>query len=118
MFTKQHYVADVLAGVLLAWLAWRLFLRGYSSPTIPRCEKRAAPVLLLATIGCWSIVVAGFGSYYWAVGPGFPSKETPKLPGIDLSSYVHGWDLCQLCGSKRERTDAAQSERLPEGTPW
>jgi membrane-associated phospholipid phosphatase len=65
VFTKQHYVADVLAGVLLAWLAWRLFLRGHSSLTIPRFERRAAPVLLLATIGCWSVVVVGFGSYYW-----------------------------------------------------
>ncbi len=27
IFTRQHYVVDALAGALLAWVAWRIFLR-------------------------------------------------------------------------------------------
>lgn len=27
LFIRQHYVIDVLAGALLAWIAWRIFLR-------------------------------------------------------------------------------------------
>lgn len=65
VFTKQHYVADVLAGILLAGLTWRLLRRGSIRPTLPSAEQRAAPVLLLATVGCWTIVVAGFATYYW-----------------------------------------------------
>ena len=68
LFTKQHYVADVAAGVLLAGAAWAIFLRSYRGET-PEADRRAAPALaalLLAAIavallGSWIAYRAGAG---------------------------------------------------------
>jgi membrane-associated phospholipid phosphatase len=54
LFTKQHYVLDVVAGVFLAFVAYGIFLRRYSSDLIPEFDRRVAPALAL----CVSAVVA------------------------------------------------------------
>jgi membrane-associated phospholipid phosphatase len=54
LFTKQHYVLDVVAGVVLALAAYSIFLRGYSLDLIPEFDRRVAPALAL----CVSAVVA------------------------------------------------------------
>lgn len=64
VLTRQHYVADVISGVLLAWIAWLIFLRGYRGEAIPELDRRVAPVLLVALIGIYGIVVAGFWIFY------------------------------------------------------
>lgn len=61
LFTKQHYVLDVIAGVLLAGVAYVVFLRGYQRERIPELERRLAPVFALCVIG---IVAVGI-SLFW-----------------------------------------------------
>lgn len=51
LFTKQHYVADVVAGILLALVAYAIFLRGYSRAKIPELDRRVAPFLALVVAG-------------------------------------------------------------------
>lgn len=61
LFTKQHYVADVLAGVLLALIAHAVFLRGTSIEHTPVLDRQAAPALALLTSG---VVLFGLLSYW------------------------------------------------------
>lgn len=63
LFTKQHYAADVLAGILLALAANAVFLRKYSRANIPEVDRRLAPVLALCVSG---IVGLGVASYWVA----------------------------------------------------
>lgn len=63
LFTKQHYVADVIAGILLAVLAYVVFLRKDALEPIPEGDRRVAPVVALVVIG---IVGLGFAAYWVA----------------------------------------------------
>ncbi len=54
LFTKQHYVLDVIAGVLLALVAYGTFLARYPIERISEFDQRAAPALAL----CVGVVVA------------------------------------------------------------
>lgn len=62
LFTKQHYVLDVVAGAALAYAAYRLFLRGYARERVPRLDRRVAPAvstalgvaIAIAVVGAWS----------------------------------------------------------------
>ena len=64
LFTKQHYVLDVFAGILLAYVAYVVFLRNYPREEIPEHDRRLAPVLALGIIGFIGLVVAGFWVAY------------------------------------------------------
>lgn len=66
VFTKQHYVLDLVAGVILAFAAYGIFLRPYSRDQISEFDRRVAPAIAL----CVSAVVAvGLGiswlAYTW-----------------------------------------------------
>jgi membrane-associated phospholipid phosphatase len=58
LFTKQHYIADVIAGIFIACVAYVVFLRGYSREAIPEIDRRLAPVLALGVIGIFGLMVA------------------------------------------------------------
>jgi membrane-associated phospholipid phosphatase len=58
LLTKQHYVADLIAGILLALAAYRLFLRGHSRTHVPVLEHRLAPVLAFGVAGMVGVGVA------------------------------------------------------------
>lgn len=58
LFTRQHYVADVIAGALLAYAAYLVFLRTYSPEATPESERRLAPLLALGAVGAYGIMVA------------------------------------------------------------
>jgi len=58
LFTKQHYVADVIAGIFLALVAYAVFLRNYSRANIPELHRRLAPVLALCVSGIVGLAVA------------------------------------------------------------
>jgi membrane-associated phospholipid phosphatase len=60
LFTRQHYVLDVAAGILLAGLASLLFLRAHES--IPEDDRRAAPFLAVGV----AAIVAFAAACYWA----------------------------------------------------
>lgn len=63
LFTKQHYVADVFGGAVLAWVAYRIFLRNVPPAAVSDIEQRVAPMLALCTGG---IVLIG-SACYWVV---------------------------------------------------
>ena len=58
LFTKQHYVVDLVAGILLALAAYAVFLRGYCREKVPELERRVAPALALCVGGIVSLGVA------------------------------------------------------------
>jgi membrane-associated phospholipid phosphatase len=64
LYTKQHYVVDVLAGTCLAWLAYLVFLRGHPRRAIPETDRRLAPVLALGILAILAVVMAGFWVAY------------------------------------------------------
>jgi membrane-associated phospholipid phosphatase len=66
LFTKQHYVVDVLAGVAMALLAGRLLLRRpQAAPASPETADVALP-LALALLGAIALLlVVMFGAYRW-----------------------------------------------------
>jgi membrane-associated phospholipid phosphatase len=63
LFTKQHYILDVIAGVFLALVAYVIFLREYPRAQIPDFERQVAPALALCIIGLVTLGLAG----YWIV---------------------------------------------------
>lgn len=64
VYTKQHYVLDVLGGMLLAYAAYVIFLRGYPREAVPEREGRLAPYLALAAFGVYGLFVLGLWFIY------------------------------------------------------
>lgn len=64
LFTKQHYVVDVVAGALLAGSAFVVFLRRLPRDEVPEADSRAAPLLALGILGLSSVVLAAFWVFY------------------------------------------------------
>ncbi|MDP1569035.1 MAG: phosphatase PAP2 family protein [Vicinamibacterales bacterium] len=66
LFTKQHYVLDVVAGVALACVASSIFLRGGATDHVSEFDRQAAPALALAVS---AVVAAGLAvawlAYAW-----------------------------------------------------
>lgn len=60
LFTRQHYIADVIGGTLLAAAANWAFLSGYRSERTPEAERRVAPLLAVCLGGLIAFGVAGF----------------------------------------------------------
>lgn len=57
VYTKQHYVLDVIGGMLLASAAYVLILRTYPREAVPERERRLAPVLALCAFGIYGLLV-------------------------------------------------------------
>ena len=64
LFTKQHYIADGIAGVLLAGAAYFVFLRGYARTAIPQLDERVVTVVMLGFAGLHALLIAGFWVAY------------------------------------------------------
>ncbi len=62
LFTKQHYVLDVLAGIVLAAIAYALFFR--KSAEIPELDLRLAPLFAFAMIGLSAVMLAACWTVY------------------------------------------------------
>ena len=62
LFTKQHYVLDVVAGALLACVAYAVFLRSYREP-VPELDRRLAPALALSVAG----IVGALAAAAWVL---------------------------------------------------
>ena len=69
VYTKQHYVADAVAGFLLAALVSFVFMRGFPRDAIPERDRRVAPDLALLAVGSYGILVVILGLVY-AIGGG------------------------------------------------
>ena len=63
LLTKQHYVADVVGGIVLALAAYAFFLRRGSRAAVPDLERRVAPFLALVVAG---VIGCGF-ALSWVV---------------------------------------------------
>ena len=57
VYTRQHYILDVLAGMLLAGVAYAVFLRRSPSQEIPEIDRRLAPVFALGILGIMGLAV-------------------------------------------------------------
>src|SRR5687768_6596609 len=67
LFTKQHYVLDVIAGVFLAFVAYGLFLRNYPRNQVPVFDRSVAPALALLITGLVTLGLAGYWlAYLWS----------------------------------------------------
>ena len=64
LYTKQHYIADILAGIFVAYVAYVLFLRRYPREAVAESDRRRAPFRALGVIGIFGIIVAGFWVAY------------------------------------------------------
>ncbi len=64
LFTKQHYVLDVVAGGLLAGAAGFVFLRRGRDDGVPDLDRRLAPILAAGVMGLVGLVAAGFWVAY------------------------------------------------------
>ena len=64
LFTKQHYVADVVSGILLAGVAGAIFLRHCPHEPLAENDRRAIPLLVLGVIGAYALVVSGLWVAY------------------------------------------------------
>jgi membrane-associated phospholipid phosphatase len=51
LFTKQHYILDVGAGILLAFIAYLIFLRGDRDDHVPETDRHIAPLLAVGVAG-------------------------------------------------------------------
>lgn len=66
LFTKQHYVLDVLAGVILASVASLAFIAKYPREQIPELDRRVAPALALCIAVVAALAIAGsWVAYLW-----------------------------------------------------
>ena len=63
---SRHHddVADVIAGIFLALVAYAVFLRNYSRANIPELHRRLAPVLALCVSGIVALGIACFWVAY------------------------------------------------------
>lgn len=68
LFSKQHYILDVIAGILLACAAYAIFLRSYPRTKIPDLDRHLAPVLALCIIGILALAFACFWVAYQLSG--------------------------------------------------
>jgi membrane-associated phospholipid phosphatase len=58
LYTKQHYVLDVAAGVFLAFVAYAIFLRSYPRHRVSELDHQAAPLLALGLLTALGVAVA------------------------------------------------------------
>ncbi len=68
LYTRQHYVLDVIAGILLALVAYAVFLRKYPREATPELDRRLAPAFALVVIGIVAIAFAGYWVAYHLSG--------------------------------------------------
>ena len=57
LFTKQHYVLDVVSGFALAVAAYAVFLRSFPREAIPAHEQRYAPVMAAGAFAVYAMMV-------------------------------------------------------------
>ena len=66
VYTKQHYVLDVVTGILLACVGYFVALRGYPPEATPERERRNAPLLAAIAIGVYAVLMAILFVFYLA----------------------------------------------------
>jgi len=57
VYTKQHYVMDVVTGILLAMVGYIVALRGFPPDATPERERRYAPLLAACAVGAYAVLM-------------------------------------------------------------
>jgi membrane-associated phospholipid phosphatase len=70
LFTKQHYVLDVVGGVLLSGVAYAVFLRPHPRTAVSDPGHQAAPVLAFSGLAIVTLGVTCFWVVYLVVPQG------------------------------------------------
>jgi len=60
IYTKQHYVADAVAGAVLGYASYWIFVRGYPREAVSVADRTRAPRRSLVAVGLYAATVAGF----------------------------------------------------------
>ena len=81
LYTKQHYVADVIAGALIALVAYAIFLRGHRRNTLSERETRRAPVRALIAAVAFAATVAGCWVVYRVAPADRAAQELAAVRG-------------------------------------
>ena len=68
LFTKQHYVADVLMGIVMAFTVYGVFLHRHPRDDIPNGDRRLAPVFGLGLMAVSGLALAGFWVAFMLTG--------------------------------------------------
>ena len=58
VYTKQHYVADVIGGTILAAAGYWIFMRSHPRESIPKREQELAPALATCGFAVYGVMVA------------------------------------------------------------
>jgi membrane-associated phospholipid phosphatase len=93
LFAKQHYVLDVVAGVLLAAAAYVLFLRHVSRDAIPEADRRLAPDFAWITAGIVAVMLAAFWVAYVFGGNRpvlFPERSVDDANARRATAVIRG----------------------------
>ena len=64
LFVKQHYAIDVIAGVLLAWAAYAIFLQRFPREEVGEADLHRALRRALGIIPIYAVMAAGFWVAY------------------------------------------------------
>lgn len=64
LYTKQHYLVDVIAGALMGWLACVVFFRGHARETVALDVRRHAPLRAAAAAGAYVVMVVAIAVVY------------------------------------------------------
>ena len=64
LFTKQHWVLDVVGGIVLAIFAYLIFVQGYRREATPERERRRAPHLALCAFGVFGVIALSLWCMY------------------------------------------------------
>lgn len=78
LFTKQHYVLDVVAGIALAVGAWALFIRGYRRADAIDGERRRTPRRALVVVWLYALLLLVLAVAY-ALPDGVDGEATALL---------------------------------------
>lgn len=73
LLTKQHYVLDVIAGTLMAVVAYAVFIRPFPRADVADVERRVAPALALCLGGVVALAVASSWVLYRILGGRLPA---------------------------------------------
>lgn len=64
LYTKQHYVVDVVAGIALAILAYVVFLRTHPRDSLAEVDRRMAPRRALRLVAVYGVTIVLFWIAY------------------------------------------------------
>ncbi len=67
LYTKQHYVLDVIAGIAIAYAAYLIFLRSFPRDGIAAIDRHLAPKRALRAVWLYAAIVAFLWVYRFTV---------------------------------------------------